>query len=185
MLNSKNQIKNIIEKCEEVNQTLKSQTCCFTGHRSQKLPWKFNENDIRCKETIEKITEEIEKAIHIGYKYFISGMALGFDIMCAEAILNLKPKYPYIKLICALPCKNQYKYWNIQQKTRYKQILRKADIIRYISKDYTNDCLKERNIYMLMNSSLVIALFNGQNGGTKNTISEAKKLGLKTVILAP
>ena len=21
---------------------------CFTGHRSQKLPWKFNESDPRC-----------------------------------------------------------------------------------------------------------------------------------------
>lgn len=23
-------------------------TCSFTGHRSQKLPWRFNENDKRC-----------------------------------------------------------------------------------------------------------------------------------------
>lgn len=28
---------------------MRSETCCFTGHRPQSLPWGFNENDIRCK----------------------------------------------------------------------------------------------------------------------------------------
>lgn len=27
---------------------LNSSTACFTGHRSQKLPWRFNEEDVRC-----------------------------------------------------------------------------------------------------------------------------------------
>ena len=27
---------------------LNSSTACFTGHRSQKLTWRFNEEDVRC-----------------------------------------------------------------------------------------------------------------------------------------
>ena len=40
--------KEIVEKCENIMADMKKQTLCFTGHRSQKLPWKFNEQDARC-----------------------------------------------------------------------------------------------------------------------------------------
>ena len=59
--------------------------------------------------------------VYDGYVYFISGMALGFDMICAEIVLELKMKYPYIKLICAIPCKNQDKLWNDDCKKRYKK----------------------------------------------------------------
>lgn len=77
---------------------LNSSTACFTGHRSQKLPWRFNENDERCLVMRNTLTVEIEKAIQRGYKTFLCGMALGFDMICAETVLKLKEKYSYIKL---------------------------------------------------------------------------------------
>ena len=43
----------------------------------------------------------------------------------------------------------------------------------------------ERNDYMLKNSSKVIALFNGEPGGTKSTILKAKKMGLDLIIIKP
>ena len=43
----------------------------------------------------------------------------------------------------------------------------------------------DRNDYMLKNSSKVIALFNGLQGGTASTISKAKKMGLETTIIKP
>ena len=45
--------------------------------------------------------------------------------------------------------------------------------------------MQERNEYMLKNSSLVIALFNGCAGGTKSTILKAKKMGLKIDVIQP
>ena len=63
---------------------LNSSTACFTGHRSQKLPWRFNEEDKRCLAMKATLAIEIEKAIQRGYKTFLSGMALGFDMICAE-----------------------------------------------------------------------------------------------------
>ena len=44
---------------------------CFTGHRSQKLPWRFNEKDPRCIEMRNNTKAEIEKAINDGYIYFM------------------------------------------------------------------------------------------------------------------
>ena len=96
-------------------------TCCFSGHRSQKLPWGTNENDERCLKVIGKTKNLVETAIKRGYERFISGMAIGYDMICAEVVLSLKVKYPHIKLICAIPCKGQDRYWTIQQKLRYKK----------------------------------------------------------------
>lgn len=50
------------------------------------------------------LSTEIEKAIHNGYKIFLSGMALEFDMIFAETVLSVKEKYPDIKIIGALPC---------------------------------------------------------------------------------
>ena len=99
-MHQKNSLNNVINK---------KVTACFTGHRPQKLPWKFNEQDERCIEMKKKLKNEIIKSIESGYTSFISGMALGFDIICAEIILELKEIYPNIRLICALPCKDQTK----------------------------------------------------------------------------
>ena len=127
----------------------------------------------------------IENAVKDGFIYFISGMAIGFDMICAEIVLELKKTYPNIKLVCAIPCKDQDKFWNTELKNRYKNILNNADIVRYISNEYTNSCMQERNEYMLKNSSKVIALFNGIAGGTKSTIDKAKSMGLKVEIIKP
>ncbi len=175
----------IVKSCEEVNEILKTQTLCFTGHRNQKLPWGFNEKDNRCIEMCKTAKAKIEKAVLEGYVYFISGMALGFDMICSEIVLKLKQKYPHIKLVCAIPCKNQDKLWSKEYKKRYKRILSKADIIRYISKEYTKTCMLERNDYLLKNSSKVIALFNGLAGGTKYTIFKAEEMGLIVDVIKP
>ena len=183
MFFKKKVIFDIVKECEEIDEQLKLITLCFTGHRSQKLPWRFNEKDNRCIEMRKTAKEKIEQSIIDGYVYFISGMALGFDIICAEIVLELKKKYPHIKLVCAIPCKNQDKLWSDEYKKRYHKILSKADTIRYIAEEYTKTCMLERNDYMLKNSSKVIALFNGLQGGTKSTIQKAEKMGLMVDII--
>ncbi len=163
----------------------KSNTCCFTGHRPQKLPWKFNENDLRCQQMKEKAKREILLAIESGKTHFISGMAIGFDMICAEIVLEYKKQYPSITLECAIPCKGQEKLWTSELQERYHKIVKQADKIRCIYNHYVDGCMQERNRYMINNSSLVIALFNGQAGGTKITIDYAKQQGLQIKIINP
>ena len=175
---AKNEIKEIIDN-------MNLYTCCFTGHRSQKLPWKFNEADNRYKLTRHKVKMEIINAINRGYRYFITGMALGFDMMCAEIVLELKKTFKDIKLECAVPCKGQELKWSEKEQKRYKSILKQADKIRCIYDNYVDGCMKERNQYMVNNSSLLIALFNGLPGGTKQTIDYAKSQGLEIIVVGP
>lgn len=63
---------------------LKEYTYCFTGHRPQSLPWKFRESGIRFWLFKKKLKKIVEKSINDGYTHFISGMALGVDMIAAE-----------------------------------------------------------------------------------------------------
>lgn len=161
-------------------------TACFTGHRNQKLPWGFNEKDSRCIAMKTALHEEIEKTIQKGYRTFLCGMAIGFDIICAETVLEIKKSYSAIKLIGTIPCRDQDCKWNEKDRKRYRKILKRLDGIRCIYEQYVGaECMLERNRYMVKNSSLLIALYNGKVGGTRSTIEYAKKQGLEIVIIEP
>lgn len=165
---------------------LNATTVCFTGHRSQKLPWRFDERNERCKAMKETLRMEIEDSIRRGYNTFLCGMALGFDMICAETVIDLKKKYDNIKIIGVLPCKMQDIKWQLKDRIRYRCLLKKLDGTRCIYDDYIGaECMLERNRYMVNNSSLMIALFNGLPGGTKSTIDYARKQGLEIRIIKP
>lgn len=118
----------------------KSITCCFTGHRPKSLPWGYNEKSKNFKLFKKKLIDEINKAVDLGYTNFISGMALGIDMIAAEIILKLKKKSPNIKLECAIPCINQYKSWPDGSIKRYNKIIKKADkITLYLIKNILMD----------------------------------------------
>ena len=62
----------------------------------------------------------------------------------------------------------------------------KLDAIRCIYDEYNGaECMHERSHYMVSNSSLIIALYNGLPGGTQKTIEFAKQQGLEVVIIEP
>ena len=56
---------------------------------------------------------------------------------------------------------------------------------KYISENYTDDCMFKRNRWMVDNPSHIIAVFNGKKGGTKYAVDYAKKQRLDTVIINP
>lgn len=175
-----------IKEISKIIQNLNSTTACFTGHRIQKLPWRNKEDDGRCIALKNTLRAEIEKAVRRGYKTFLCGLALGFDTYCAEAVLELKNQFPDIKLIGAIPCKNQDIKWSEKDKKRYKKLLKNVDGVRCIYEEYKGpECMLERNKFMVNNSSLLIALYDGLSGGTKSTIDYAKKQGLDIIVLKP
>lgn len=185
-IDTKNSFNEAKKAIADIIHNLNAETVCFTGHRSQKLPWGFNENDERCLRMKEKLRFEIIKAINRGYRTFISGMAIGFDMICAEVVLDLKKDYPNIEIVGALPCKTQDCRWSEKDRQRYRNLLTKLDRVRCIYDKYIGaECMFERNRYMVNNSSLLIALFNGRGGGTKSTIDYAKAQGLEIVIIKP
>ena len=165
----------------------KNEVCCFSGHRPSDLPWKFKENGIRFLFFRFRLKTILKKLIKQGYTTFVSGMALGADLILAEEVLALRDKYIDIKLICAVPCYNQYAKWSEDDVTRYKFILNYADEIVYVSEtDYYKGCMFERNKYIIENSSAILAVYNGKKyGGTYQTLRMAKAARLKIFTIKP
>lgn len=156
-------------------------SCCFTGYRPSKFPFSLAKSDRDYIDFENSLLREIFSAYSCGVKTFTSGMAMGFDIISAEAVLNLKKAKPDARLICAVPFKNQAKDFPIEWQKRYFSILGAADEVIYICEDYNRGCYFKRNKYMVDNSDIVITWFDGRTGGTANTIDYALRKG-RTVI---
>lgn len=63
-------------------------TCCFTGHRIIKIT----------PELVQRLREAIIAVIGQGVTEFYDGGAIGFDMLAAETVIELKSEYPDIRL---------------------------------------------------------------------------------------
>jgi uncharacterized phage-like protein YoqJ len=149
-------------------------TAAFTGHR-----W----YDSSRKHSVRKKIEEcVREAYRNGITNFISGMAIGFDLLAAEVVLSLRHECPAITLTAVLPFREQASRFNELNKCRYYKCLSQADDIVILSNDYTAKCYLERDRFMVEHSSLLIACYDGRNrGGTFWTVNFAARTG-KNVI---
>jgi len=171
----------LIKELELVN----DKTVCFTGNRPANLPWKYNEDCELCKLLKIQLKNVLETLIKIGFTKFISGMAMGFDIIASEVLLQLKDEKNYdVCLECALPCLDQTKGWGSDYKKRHQHILNKADKVTFVNnKNYFIGCYEIRNQYMVDNSSLVVACLFKKSAGTMSTLNYARKNNKKIIIL--
>lgn len=156
-------------------------SCAFTGHRPSKLPWGDRESDLRCIALKARMRAAVESVIHEGMEHFICGMAEGCDLYFAETVLALKKYYPQITLEAAIPCPTQTDGWSEEQKARYRGILSRCDYETMVQQSYTRGCMQRRNRYMVDHASLLIAVSDGQHGGTRSTIEYAFRRGISVL----
>ena len=158
-------------------------TCCFTGHRPAKLPWGSIEGDPRCLSLKAEIAARLEGIYELGYRNFICGMAEGCDLYFAEAVLAMRDHLPDVTLEAAIPCDRQADKWTAAQQRRYEHIMAESDTVTFVQHRYSPGCMMRRNRYMVDRSSLLLACFDGQTGGTMNTILYAQRSGLKVILI--
>lgn len=159
---------------------------CFTGHRPDSL-FGYKPNTEGNKKLLWKLKYIIEDHIeNKGVDTFITGMALGIDMWAARIVFKVKEKYPHIKLIAAVPCKNQHNKWIDESKREWQMIINRCDEVHYVTnEEYTKWCMQKRNEWMVDNSQYVIAVWNGGKGGTGNCVNYAKKLNKEITYLNP
>ena len=161
-------------------------TVCFTGHRLQKLPFGFNEEDPKCIKMKRMLCRKVEDLIvNHGATHFISGMALGVDMIAAEIVLELKKKYQDITLECAIPCETQANKWTEKYRDRYFSIIEMSDKETLLQTHYTADCMHKRNRYMVDKSDYIIAVWNGSPSGTGKTVLYAKENNKEIIQIKP
>lgn len=151
-------------------------TACFTGHRQ--LP--ADEVD----SLADRLDELLDCLVRHGYRDFISGAALGFDLLAAERVLLLKRRCPDVRLLLAIPCQNQTARWRPEDAARYEHIVYHADHTHVLSPFYFDGCMQVRNRFMVDRSSLCICCMTAFQGGTASTVKYAQTKKLPVVNVA-
>ena len=160
-------------------------TCAFTGYRPQKMPWGEDEGSPLCVAFKARLKRALESLIGDGYVTFLSGCARGFDTMAAEAVLELRETYPWIRLEMVSPWDGQANRWSDADKLRRAHLFEQADQIVYISHVYSKEVYFKRNAWMVAHCDLLLAAFDGQPGGTAMTVAYAHERGVKVARLLP
>ena len=139
-------------------------TVCFTGHRV------ISKSD---DQLVAQLDELLELLYQRGYRDFLCGGALGFDLFAAEHVVILRDKHPDVRLIFCLPCADQSDKWKRADCSHYERLLYLSDETRVLSPRYHEGCMQARNAYMVDRSYLCVAYMARLRGGTLSTVRYA------------
>lgn len=147
----------------------KNKTCSITGHREI------------CDDIDERNLKEVFlKLIEGGKNTFLVGMAIGFDTLCFNLLEEIRKDKP-IKIFACIPCDTQSKKFCGKDKFEYDRMLKVADKRIYVSHDYTPYCMFKRNMYMVDNSSVLVAYKRKDSGGSARTVKYAEQNGCSVI----
>ena len=161
-----------------MNDSLRCTRCCFTGHRPQGLI--RPEDDIRV-----DLENSILASVREGCHTFISGMACGVDIWAAEIVVRMKDQFPDLNLhlIAAIPYAGFDERWPEDWRERYRALLGRAEYVKVVEPFCSRAAYQRRNEWMVNHSARVIAVYNGQAGGTRSTICYARRQKVPVILL--
>ena len=85
-----------------------------------------------------------------------------------------------------LPHEGQADKWSDSAQERYQLILKEADSIEYVSHEYYDGCMLDRNHRLVEAAGTLLTVYNGERrGGTAATVRYARKLDRRIIILNP
>lgn len=122
-------------------------------------------------------------AYEAGYRTYISGMARGIDLWALHCVLMLRSLYPDVRVIAAIPFEGFEKNWDALDQEMYHILLDQADLAHTVTDMRSQRAFQMRNVWMCDLSSRLIALWDGEKGGTANTIACAKRKKLEIILL--
>ncbi|MFR9543083.1 MAG: SLOG family protein [Rikenellaceae bacterium] len=158
----------------------KQKAVAFTGNRKLNAPQGARVSNLKF-EVYKRTYALIEEAYNDGKRQFLSGMAQGFDMIAAEAVLKLRDEYDDVELIAVIPFEGQADNFSYEDQKRYDRILDEADQIIVTSPTYSGAKVYfVRNNYLADNASYIIAYSDGNGRGTAYTLERAIERGAKS-----
>ncbi|WP_418992325.1 SLOG family protein [Alistipes sp.] len=148
-------------------------TVSFTGHRTYA-------DQIR-----EELTRLVEELYAAGRRRFLSGMAAGFDLAAAEAVLGCRERLEGLQLIAVVPFEGQQARFTPADRERFERVLEAADERLVLAPAFHRGCYAVRNDYLVREASLVVAWYDGSAGGTRDTVRRALRRGRTVLNLYP
>lgn len=170
-------------------------TVCISGHREKSIS-PYNANPVYMNMTVAAvrlyIARYIDMAAEHGYVNFISGLATGADLWAAEYIVRKRRNNSELRLIGAMPYLRHAERFSPEDKKLLAYVEHNADFLVTVDPDpdivYSKtpgrgsaDLYRNRNYYMVDNSSAVIAFLNSGESfsGTSQTVNYAYRCGRK------
>lgn len=146
-----------------------------------------------------------------GFRTFLCGMAMGFDLAAAEAVLacrdsqtasafspavdsvsaffpephSLHMPMPGLRLVAVIPFRGQESRFPAADRERFRRVLAAADHSVTLSPSYHAGCYAVRNNYLVEHAALLVAWYDGSPGGTHYTVRRALGRGLEFINLHP
>jgi uncharacterized phage-like protein YoqJ len=140
----------------------------FTGHRDI--------HNIK-----DGINQLIDVALDQGITEFFNGMAIGIDQLIAQVLIERELNWTAV-----IPCQNQDRLWNLQQKVKYKKLLKSASEQIVLYPEYTPGVMQARNQWMVKHSDICLAVYDGRlTGGTALSVNMAIAHNLPIIKLNP
>lgn len=149
-----------------MNVLLRGSVITVTGHRPKRLGY-----------------DAFDDMVALAYSSFermkprgiITGMALGWDMACAQAAVDLD-----LPFLAAVPFQGQDAIWPMSSRELYAELLAKAADVRIICEGpYAAYKLQLRNRWMADKCDEVLALWDGGESGTAGCVRHAQSLGKK------
>ena len=143
----------------------------FTGHRTYRGA------------AADALRRTVGELYARGFRNFLSGMAVGFDLAAAEAVLELRERVPGVRLVAAVPFRGQEMRFSPADRERFRRVLAEADSVEVLAPAYHRGCYAVRNDFLVDNARVLVAWYDGSPGGTRYTVRRALGGGLVVVNL--
>lgn len=145
----------------------------FSGHRSYD-----NSVDDRLRSVVADLYAE-------GVRTFRVGMAEGFDLAAGGVVVELMELHDDIVLEAYVPWPLFSVRFDRESKTKYDNIIAKAQVIRYAGFAFQNTIFHQRNDMLVDGAGYLVAWWNGSRSGTGYTVGRARRHHAKIINLHP
>lgn len=146
-------------------------TAAFTGHRNY-----AHTEDEALATTIAMLYDE-------GVRTFRVGMAEGFDMAAAEAVMRLRAQHDDVRLEAVVPWPRFWERMGMCDRRRYEVILGVAAEVLYAAEEYSEGVFRRRNNLLVEGADVVVAWWNGRRSGTEYTVRRARKQHARVINL--
>ncbi len=149
-------------------------TVAFTGHRSYDG-------------SAAGLLARTVRALYArGFRTFLSGMAPGFDLAAAEAVLEMAGECPGIGVVAVIPFAGHIDRLSEADRLRYRRVLEQAADVVTLADHYNRRAYFRRNDFLVDNASYVVSWYDGCiDCGTGYTVSRARRCHLPVENLYP
>jgi uncharacterized phage-like protein YoqJ len=155
----------------------KRYTVCFSGYRPEKFSFSLAKGNSDFEDLCKSIEIALLKTLEQGYHTYLCGMAKGFDLLCGEILFQIleQSKNFTARLIAVIPHKQHGFTDEWGEMHKHLKVAAAAEIA--ISTKYAKENYLLRNRFMVENSSCLICYWDGQKGGTAQTVRLANRHG--------